>query len=266
MNQEIETYLRIFINHRQDDWPDWLPLAAFAYRNRVHSATKQTPFFMTHGHHPYTGVETHKSLKNETAEQFAKCMKTISQQASAALSIAKEAMKRKYDRHWLEPQNYQPRDLVYVNSFHIRTDRPSKKLEDKRYGPFQIVEKIGASAYGLKLPRKWKAIHKVFNKVQLLPVHSPGFPNQPRPEVAVPDILNSMKEPEEILDSKVVRGGLQYLVKWRGLPRSENTWEKRTNLVQSHKSLLDAFHWENPTAPQMPTIIVPPRADNCAIL
>ncbi|KAJ3007050.1 hypothetical protein NUW54_g3696 [Trametes sanguinea] len=266
MNQEIETYLRIFINHRQDDWPDWLPLAAFAYRNRVHSATKQTPFFMTHGHHPYTGVETHKPLKNETAEQFAKRMKTISQQASAALSIAKEAMKRKYDRHRREPQDYRPGDLVYVDSFHIRTDRPSKKLEDKRYGPFQILEKIGASAYRLKLPRKWKAIHNVFNEVQLLPAHPPEFPNQPRPEVAIPDILDSTKEPEEILDSKVVRGGLQYLVKWKGLPRSENTWEKRTDLVRSHKSLLDTFHRENPTAPRMPTIVVPPRADNRAIL
>lgn len=39
MNQELETYLRIYISHRQDDWSEWLHLAEFAYRNRVHSAT-----------------------------------------------------------------------------------------------------------------------------------------------------------------------------------------------------------------------------------
>ena len=33
VNQEIETYLRVFINHRQDDWADWLPITEFAYNN-----------------------------------------------------------------------------------------------------------------------------------------------------------------------------------------------------------------------------------------
>ena len=32
VNQEIETYLCVFINHRQDDWADWLPV-----RERLHS-------------------------------------------------------------------------------------------------------------------------------------------------------------------------------------------------------------------------------------
>ena len=35
VNQEIETYLRVFINHRQDDWADWLPIAEFAYNNHI---------------------------------------------------------------------------------------------------------------------------------------------------------------------------------------------------------------------------------------
>src|SRR5690606_32153426 len=30
INQEIAQYLRIFINQRQDDWADWLPLAQFS--------------------------------------------------------------------------------------------------------------------------------------------------------------------------------------------------------------------------------------------
>jgi len=33
MNQEIKTYLRIFISHQQDDWADWLLLAEFAFNN-----------------------------------------------------------------------------------------------------------------------------------------------------------------------------------------------------------------------------------------
>src|SRR5260221_401768 len=51
MNQEIEAYLRVFVSHRQDDWADWLPLAEFAYNNKVHAATCQTPFKLNAGQH-----------------------------------------------------------------------------------------------------------------------------------------------------------------------------------------------------------------------
>ena len=40
VNQEIEAYLQVFVSHRQDDWADWLPLAEFAYNNKVHAATQ----------------------------------------------------------------------------------------------------------------------------------------------------------------------------------------------------------------------------------
>ena len=34
MNQELEQYLRFFIDHRQKDWPEWLASAEFAERMR----------------------------------------------------------------------------------------------------------------------------------------------------------------------------------------------------------------------------------------
>lgn len=260
VNQEIENYLRIFVNHRQDDWADWLPLAAFTYRNRKHSATGYSPFYMTHGYHPFTGVETKKKVKAEAVEQFVTRMKGISQQASLALAIAKAAMKRKYDKHKRAAEPYKVGDLVFLDSFHITSKRPHKKLEDKRYGPFPILARVGPSAYRLKLPRQWRAIHPVFNEVQLTPARQPVFPNQTPPGTTVPDILDRTPEPEEVLDSKVVRGGLQYLVKWKDKPRSENTWQKRTDLLKTSRPLIDSFHTRNPTAPRMPTITIAPQS------
>ena len=34
MNQELEQYLRFFIEHRQKDWPEWLAAAEFAVNNK----------------------------------------------------------------------------------------------------------------------------------------------------------------------------------------------------------------------------------------
>ena len=44
MNQELEQYLRMFINHRQEQWPEWLGMAEFVYNNKVHTGTKVLPF------------------------------------------------------------------------------------------------------------------------------------------------------------------------------------------------------------------------------
>ena len=39
MNQELEQYLQMFIDHRQEQWPEWLDTAEFAYNNKAHSST-----------------------------------------------------------------------------------------------------------------------------------------------------------------------------------------------------------------------------------
>ena len=48
-NQELEQYLKIYVNFQQDDWAEWLTLAEFAYNDREHSATKCSPFFVNYG-------------------------------------------------------------------------------------------------------------------------------------------------------------------------------------------------------------------------
>ena len=40
INQELEQYLRMFINHRQEQWPDWLVTVEFVYNNKVQTSTK----------------------------------------------------------------------------------------------------------------------------------------------------------------------------------------------------------------------------------
>ena len=57
INQEIEQYLRLFVNQCQDDWYKWVSLAEFTYNNQIHSSTQTTPFMLDNGQHPRLGVE-----------------------------------------------------------------------------------------------------------------------------------------------------------------------------------------------------------------
>ncbi|KNZ71349.1 Chromobox like protein, partial [Termitomyces sp. J132] len=102
------------------------------------------------------------------------------------------------------------------------------------------------------LPPGLKGLHPVFH-VQLLERHAPDpFPGQrssrPLP-VEVEDEYHY--EVDEILDSWVVRGQLQYLVRWKGYGPEDNTWEPRKNLDRAPNELRD-FHRRNPAKPRNP--------------
>ena len=52
VNQEVEQFLCLFVNQRQDDWYDGLLIAEFAYNNQVHALTQTSPFMLDMGQNP----------------------------------------------------------------------------------------------------------------------------------------------------------------------------------------------------------------------
>ena len=65
-------------------------------------------------------------------------------------------------------QTFAPGELSRLSSKNITTKRPSKRLDNKRYGPFEVLERIGAVAYRPKLPDAY-TIHDVFHVSLLEP-------------------------------------------------------------------------------------------------
>ena len=137
-----------------------------------------------------------------------------------------------------------------------------KKLDDVRHGPFEIVEKVGASSYKLKIPKTWKRIHDVFNEVLLTPYHEPQFPNQPRATKPPPEVVGEELEyeVEKIVDSRLTRNkrGVQYLVKFKGWPSSSNEWIN-SSLLPNAQEAIEEFHERRPQAvgPKVRILSVP---------
>ena len=63
MNQELEQYLRMFIDHRQEQWPKWLKTAEFVYNNKAHSSTQTTSFKTNYGQDPRIEFKGKKKRK-----------------------------------------------------------------------------------------------------------------------------------------------------------------------------------------------------------
>ena len=79
-------------------------------------------------------------------------MGKVREEARAALTKARDLMKRYYDRHLGKAMDYKAGDLVWLEKTNIGSTRPMKKLDDRRAVPFPVTEKVGAVAYQIKLP------------------------------------------------------------------------------------------------------------------
>jgi hypothetical protein len=110
VNQELEEYLRIYVNERQNDWVDWLPIAQFCHNNRSHSATGFSPFMITTGRHPFKGIYTEKETTNQTVEKYIEKFKETWKTMEKNLEQAAERMKRQHDKHVKPSRQYQPGD------------------------------------------------------------------------------------------------------------------------------------------------------------
>ena len=66
VNQEVEVYLRTFINHHQDDWEDWLPAAVFSWNSKL-GPTTRSPFEATKGYQLTMGPEPSQKGKEREA-------------------------------------------------------------------------------------------------------------------------------------------------------------------------------------------------------
>ena len=116
MNQELEQYLRMFINHRQEQWPEWLGTAEFIYNNKVYSSTQTSPFKANYGQDPRMGFEGKKKGKYVGAKKFVEKMKEIQKEAKAALGKVQEDIKKYADRRRSEVDEYKVGDLVMLST------------------------------------------------------------------------------------------------------------------------------------------------------
>ena len=165
VNQELEQYLRIFIDHRQEQWPNWLGTAEFTYNNKIYSSTKTSPFKANYRQDPRMGFEMRKKGKYEGAEKFTTKMREIQEEAKVALGKVQEEIKKYVDRKRGEADKYKVGDLVMLNTKDLKyqiVGRRTEKLMERFVGPYKIKRIVLLNAVELELPATIK-IHLVVN-------------------------------------------------------------------------------------------------------
>ena len=220
-NQWLEQYLHFWVDHQQTNWHHYLPLAEFAHNSWKNETTGQSPFEILMGYSPRAEIFDVTSSIPTVALRLKEWKKAREDTQKLMIKAQKKWTKGKE----LE-QRYKTGDLVWLEGRNLRIDRPSTKLAPKRYGPFKIGKVLSPITYQLELPPQWK-VHDVFHADLLTPYHETVLhgPNFTRPP---PDLINGEEEyeVEEIVQSRKYgrQRKVQYLIKWKGYPASENQW------------------------------------------
>ena len=233
MNQEIETYLRTFVDYAQDDWYEMLPSAEIAICNKDAASTGVSPFFLEHGYH-IQPLDLHTTLTPPSARQspikqaddIVRKLQDAREWAQSSMATAQQVMEEATNRKRQQAPSFKVGDKVWLNLNNIRTDRPAKKLDAKN-AKFTVLEEVSSHSYRLDTP---PGIHNVFHSQLLrLAGNDPLVSQVQDDSQPLPKIIGNNEEYEvqEILDEKAVRRGRghqkKFLVKWAGYAKP--TWE-----------------------------------------
>ncbi|MBW0576483.1 hypothetical protein O181_116198 [Austropuccinia psidii MF-1] len=141
--------------------------------------------------------------------------------------------------------------MVLLSSKNIKSTRSTKKLSERWLGPFPILKKVSTHVYHLKLPSQWKFIHPVFHISLLEPVKTSTIPNwhqEPLPPIIIEE--EEEWEVSQILDSKLKRRKLCYLVEWKGFSQdSERSTREQSENLKNFPELVKDFHSLYPDKP-----------------
>ena len=91
VNQELNQYLQLFVNKKQDNWYNLLPMVEFQHNNHVHASTQQTPFLLDTRCTPHIGFEPRQwPFGLDTVNEFMGWMKAAVEEAKSTIQKAQD--------------------------------------------------------------------------------------------------------------------------------------------------------------------------------
>lgn len=232
-NQEVQAYLRAYVNFNQTDWDQLLPAAMLGLNNRPSSTRGGiSPFFAAHGFDvDPIQIEWEPSAESSRygqAEALVKKIREVNDLMGSALATAQQRME---DRPARPATPFKVGDQVWLSMKNLRTWRPSRKL-DSRHRKFTVLEVPTPLTVKLDTP---PGIHPIFNVDLIEKAGSDPFPSQLNPDEEPPPLITDEDEEmwliEEIIRAKGKGKTRKALVKWTGY--SEPSWEPVKEIEES---------------------------------
>ena len=197
-----------------------------------------------------------RDIASSKAQEFVVDLDELHKTLRESIAQAQTYYQKSADRRRSPPPDLKIGDRIFVKAEYFRTTRPTKKLAEKYFGPYEIIAQAGTHSFTIRLPDSMRAVHPVFHVSMLEPAtpnEIPGRSEPPPPPIVIdgePEF-----EIEAILDSKIDKRRracqLLYLVKWSGYEGTEDetSWILATELNHAWDIVAD-FHSAYPNKPR----------------
>jgi hypothetical protein len=249
-NRTLEEMLRSYVSFQQKDWDEHLVAAELAFNASKHASTGFTPFYLNGGREVSVPLDLAIEEARTTRQPDAAAR---IQQLHRDLDAAKEHLLKAQQRqaHHADKRRREMRfeigDEVLLSTAHLKlidgSDRTAK-FTYKYIGPFKIKRVVNDNAYELDLPSQLQ-IHPVLNVSRLKAYHDGrvAFPLRTQADTRPPPAASSSDgdqyEVESILAKRGKGARTEYLVRWKGWPTWEATWERQQNVAAAKQAVSD---------------------------
>ncbi len=233
-NQMLKHYLQVYFNYKMNNWSELLSMMMFVYNNSIHANIKKTSHELLKKYiTSFAETSENKVLKKETflTMKWAEWLRSIRKHLMKLWKWVAEQQAKYYNTHH-KVVNFQMKDKVLLQSINIYTLRSKKKIDHKQLKSFRILKKINMQAYKLELSEKYNAIHLIFH-VSLLKFWHLSDDNSKSQIILIKE--KEKWKIKKILDQRIKKEKIEYLVQWVNVSFYENFWKSMKNLSNAKK-------------------------------
>jgi hypothetical protein len=168
-NQKMKRYLRVYNNHQQNDWVDWLSMIEYVSNTFILITTQGFSFLANYDFEQRMSFDfvqfeentTRKRVQRFRDKEIVFTIKKIWEFVKTRMKKSQLNQTRHVDKHKTSASNYQVRNQIWLFIKNIQIDRSFQRLDYKMLKLFKILKKY-ESSYKLDLSNDMN-IHSVFH-------------------------------------------------------------------------------------------------------
>jgi len=180
-NQTLCHTLAKYAEQQHEEWDKLISVALFAYRTRVHTATKHEPFSLVYGRNAVLPIEfdldpyPSEPSTDETADllrrtyQITERLPEKLRDARRNVEKSQDNYKQWYDGKIPKPREYKEGQKVWLYDA-LRNSSHSRKLMPKWLGPYAIQTRLSYRSYRLRNPEDGVTLPNTYHGSRLKPV------------------------------------------------------------------------------------------------
>ncbi|GBG86325.1 hypothetical protein CBR_g41319 [Chara braunii] len=273
-NRTLGDILRNIVRDDQQ-WDLHLAHAEIAYNHAVSPATGMSPCYCDLGYHPRVHADflrpsqLHPDTSCPALDDWVAHMTSIMKIAHEHIAASQTRMAARANRSRMD-HPFKVGDDVLIDARHLQLEADTlRKFRRRFFGPCRILQAVGSDtasspvSFRVKLPDYLRQthVHNVYHVSSLRPYRRPSERFAGRPCERPPPIM--VDGHEEFLVSDIIGRRVtddnpphvEYLVRWKGYPDEEATWEPLEHLQHARMlvRVYDRARRAGFTAPPQPT-------------